>query len=82
MEAQNSLAKDPNNRAKQLTITRWMFAHGHVDEGIRWAEKLIRDQPGHAEACRLLADHYARTGKPGLANSYRAQLVEHPVAKP
>jgi predicted Zn-dependent protease len=75
IQAQTALAKHPNDRRQQVKIARWMFTHGHEPEGVRWAEKILRDQPGHPEACRLLAEYYAKVGKPGLANSYRAQTV-------
>jgi tetratricopeptide (TPR) repeat protein len=74
-QARSILAKHPNDRTQQIKIARWMFIHGHADEGVRWAEKIVRDQPGQPEACSLLADHYAKIGKPGLANSYRAQIA-------
>lgn len=50
-----------------------MFEHGHTEEGVRWAEKVVRDKPGNPEACRLLVAHYRSVGNPGLANFYRAQ---------
>jgi hypothetical protein len=50
-----------------------MFAHGKEPEGVRWAETILRDEPGQPAACSLLADYFDRTGKAGLANYYREQ---------
>lgn len=65
------LVQNPQDTALQCEAARWMFEHGHADEGVRWAEKVLRDRPGDPEACRLLADHYQRSGNAGLANFYR-----------
>ena len=78
--AQEQLLKSPRDREAQLTVTRWLFAHGKTDEAIRWAESILRDQPDQPDACQLLADHYQRAGKPGLANYYRTQ-ADTPPAK-
>jgi Flp pilus assembly protein TadD len=68
------LLENPKDVALQCRAARWFFDHDHAQEGVRWAEKALRDQPGDFEACRLLADHYQRCGKPGLANFYRVQI--------
>lgn len=65
------LVTSPHDAALQCQAARWMFQHGHADEGVRWAEKALRDRPGDPEVSRLLADHYRRSGNPGLANFYR-----------
>lgn len=73
MTAQAAVVRSPHDRNAQLTITRWMFAHGKPSEGVRWAESILLAAPGQPDACRLLADHYSLSGQPGLANFYRAQ---------
>jgi hypothetical protein len=55
-----------------------MFTHGKEPEGVRWAETILRDEPGQPAACQLLADHFDRTGKAGLANFYRTQSASSP----
>lgn len=82
LAAQNRLVRTPNDRGAQLTITRWMFAHGKAAEGVRWAETVLRAEPGQPDACRLLADHYARIGQVGRANFYRAQAGPSPAPAP
>ncbi len=76
--AQTRLLTSPRDRDAQLTVTRWLFAHGKATEAIRWAESILHDQPDQPDACRLLANHYQQTGQPGLANYYRAQAAETP----
>ena len=67
------LIKSPHDKALQLEAARWMFDHGHDAEGVRWAEKILGEDAGNAEASRLLVDHYQRQGNPGRANFYRLQ---------
>lgn len=67
------LIKSPHDQSLQLEAARWMFDHGHGEEGVRWAEQALRDNPGNAEANRLLADYYRRQGNPGRANFYGLQ---------
>jgi tetratricopeptide (TPR) repeat protein len=72
-EVREHLIQSPHDRSSQLEVARWMFDHGHDAEGVRWAEKVLREQPGNAEANRLLAEYHERHGNPGLANFYRLQ---------
>ena len=41
---------------------RWLFDHGHPEEGLRWTEKILRESPQHPETNRLLADYYEKKG--------------------
>jgi tetratricopeptide (TPR) repeat protein len=67
------LRKSPADVELQFSAARWLFEHGHPEEGMRWAEKVLREHPRHVEANRLLADHYEKVGNRGLANFYRVQ---------
>ena len=79
---QKRLLKNPKDIDLQCQIARWLFDHGHADDGIRWASKALRDHPNNPEASRLLADHYERAGNPGLANFYRLQIPSSEAASP
>jgi Flp pilus assembly protein TadD len=68
------LLRDPNNRDLQAEAARWLITHGHPDEGLRWAQRVLRAQPSHAATNRLLADYYQGQGNFGLANFYRLQV--------
>lgn len=74
------LLKSPRDRVLQLEAARWMFDHGHGEEGVRWAERALRDAPGDPEANRLLADYYRTQGNPGRANFYSLQESAGPTA--
>jgi tetratricopeptide (TPR) repeat protein len=67
----DSMLKTPNDERLQYDAARWLFDHGHPEEGLRWAEKNLREHPRHTETNRLLADYYERQGNRGLANFYR-----------
>lgn len=70
--ARQRLVQSPHDRAAQLEVTRWMFTHGQELEGVRWAEQILREDPGNPEASALLAEYHQRKGNVGLANYYRA----------
>ena len=63
----------PADTDRQIQAARWFFEHGHPTEGVRWAEKILREHAHHPETNRLLADHYDKQGNRGLANFYRLQ---------
>jgi tetratricopeptide (TPR) repeat protein len=63
----------PGDVAHQYNAARWLIEHGHTDEGLRWAEKILREQPFHPETNRLLADYHEKRGEAGLAHFYRLQ---------
>jgi predicted Zn-dependent protease len=67
------LLKFPADTDRQIKAARWFFEHGHPDEGVRWALKILRERSDHAESNRMLADHYEKQGNRGLANFYRLQ---------
>lgn len=70
-ELRKRLVASPHDREGQIGISRWMFAHGHDDEGARWAERILAERPTDPDASRLLADYHDRRGEAGLANRYR-----------
>jgi predicted Zn-dependent protease len=80
LAAQARLIIFPDDEEARIRITRWMLTHGQGNEGVRWAETILRDQPGQLETCRLLADYYEQSGQPGLANFYRSR--SHPTPAP
>ncbi len=61
----------PGDLSLHVEIARWMFDHGQAKEGVRWAEKALKDQPSHAEANAVLANYYDAQGNVGLANFHR-----------
>jgi tetratricopeptide (TPR) repeat protein len=78
-EARTRLITSPQDWQSQLIIARWMFDHDHGQEGVRWAEKILADRPGDAEASRLLAEYHERRGETGLANFYRVNARKEPL---
>jgi Flp pilus assembly protein TadD len=73
VKIQQALVRDPNNIAMQTTVARWLYEHGHQDEGLRWARKIVSERPADPEANRLLADYHQRRGEAGLAKYYQIQ---------
>ncbi len=71
LKLNSKILKDPNDLASRFEVARWMFEHGHADEGLKWAKEILRADPHHASIHRTLADYYAKHGDPGLANYHR-----------
>lgn len=67
----SSMLDAPHDVSHQYRAARWLIEHKHGEEGVRWAQKILREHPEHAETNRLLADYYQSTGDHGLANYYR-----------
>ena len=70
---QQALVANPGDPRLQGEVMRWMFEHGHEEEGLRWARKILGERPNDPEANRLMAEYHERGGNPGLANYYRLQ---------
>jgi tetratricopeptide (TPR) repeat protein len=63
--------QDPNNLGARFQVTRWMFDHGHEQEGLKWTNEILRADPRHVPTHKLLADYYGKQGNAGLANYHR-----------
>jgi tetratricopeptide (TPR) repeat protein len=74
----NEMLIAPGDLDHQYDAARWLFEHGHPEEGLRWTEKILRDQPRHTKTNRLLADYYEKKGSHGLANFYQLQAKSEP----
>ncbi len=70
---QQALVANPGDPALQGEVARWMIEHGHEEEGLRWARKILGERPNDPESNRLMAEYHERGGNPGLANYYRLQ---------
>ena len=76
-----NILKDSNDLASRFEVARWMFEHGHADEGLKWAKEILRADPRHAGIHRALADYYAKHGDPGLANYHRTMALSSQDAR-
>jgi predicted Zn-dependent protease len=64
--------RDPELRSEAAV---WMMKHGHEDEGVEWANLVLRSDPSHPAMNRLLADFYRKKGQIGLANFHEAHAA-------
>src|SRR5271157_6436556 len=74
----NEMLGAPGDLDHQYDAACWLFEHGHPEEGLRWTEKILREQPRHAKTNRLLADYYEKKGSHGLANFCQLQAKSEP----
>ena len=65
-EARGRLLKEPHDRASQLVIADWMFAHAHTAEGVRWAEKILREWPRRPRRVSAPDRPLWAVGRPGI----------------
>jgi tetratricopeptide (TPR) repeat protein len=71
VQLRSNILKDPNDLASRCQVAKWMFEHGHADEGLKWAKEVLRANPRYAGIHQVLADYYGKHGDPGLANYHR-----------
>jgi tetratricopeptide (TPR) repeat protein len=71
IQLRSRILSNSNDLASRLQVAQWMLSHGHADEGLKWAREILRADPRHAATHRMLADHFAKHGDPGLANYHR-----------
>ncbi len=70
------LRRQPNDRDAQVAAARWLIEHDHADEGLRWAKKVLTEDPVNQAMHALLAEFYQAQGELGLANFHRLKLKE------
>jgi predicted Zn-dependent protease len=75
-DIRQSIVRRPDDPELRSAAARWMLEHGHDQQGLDWAQLVLRTHPGHRPTCRLLADYYEKKGDMALANSYRALLSD------
>jgi len=63
---------DPELRRE---IGELFLRNNRATEGIRWLESALKIDPAHSQTRRVLAEHYERTGQPGLANRHKGLAV-------
>ncbi len=75
------LRYNPTDVELRAQAAQWLLTHGHEQEGVEWANMVLRERPSHPLLNRLLADYYRRTGQLGLANlheTHAAPAAEKP----
>ncbi len=77
-DLRKALVQNPKDADLRSEAARWLIEHGHDKEGLEWTELILRQQPGHVETCKLLADYHSKKGNAGLANYYRMAASNTP----
>lgn len=70
------LARDRTNIELRFEAAKWLLAHAHDEEGLRWTDQILQQAPNHAATLKLLADYYNRKGDAGRANYYENLLKQ------
>jgi len=71
VQLRNRSLQDANNLSNRFRVAKWMFDHGHQDEGLKWTKEIFRVDPRHVPTHELLAEYYGKKGDAGLANYHR-----------
>ena len=77
-EIRRGLERNPLDLDLKRQAARWLMEHGHDDEAIDWANLVLHAVPSDPAMNRLLADHYRKEGKLGLANFHEAHASASP----
>jgi superkiller protein 3 len=72
-EIRQALIKTPNDPELQHRAARWLIENGHVEEGLKWAQRALEAPGGHPPTAKFLSEYYASKGDTGLANFYGLQ---------
>jgi tetratricopeptide (TPR) repeat protein len=70
-QLKSRLLIDPRDTDACFRVAKWLFDHGHQEEGLIWADEVFRAVPHHAATHRILAEYYEKHGDTGLANYHR-----------
>lgn len=72
VDLQRQPKSDPaEKRAMAFQIGKAMFAVGLEDVGEQWLRNVLREQPDHQEAHKILAEYYERSGDAEQAKAHR-----------
>ncbi len=64
-QLKSRLMMDPRNSDACFQVAKWMFDHGHQEEGLFWTNEVLRAVPRHAPSHRILAEYYEKHGDAG-----------------
>lgn len=72
VELQRQSKADPaEKRAIAFKVGKAMFEVGMDDVAVQWLIRVLREEPGHHEAHKLLAEYYERIGDEQKAKAHR-----------
>jgi predicted Zn-dependent protease len=69
--AREAVKTQPNNLDLKVRLAERLMREGSTADGLRLLTEVLRTDPGHAGAHRVLAAHFERTGQPDLAAEHR-----------
>jgi tetratricopeptide (TPR) repeat protein len=72
-QVSRELLRNPLDAALRSEAALWLMTHGHENEGVEWANLVLRADPAHPAMNRLLADYYRQKGQTGLANFHETR---------
>lgn len=68
------LERNPSNISLRCEIGQTLLKFGNPDEGVGWLYSALEYSPKHARACRILADHFRKSGKDKEADELERRL--------
>ncbi len=69
------LVRNPGNTQLQSEAAQWLMSHARQEEGVAWANLVLRTDPSHPAINRLLADYFRKKGQFGLANMHEVHAT-------
>jgi tetratricopeptide (TPR) repeat protein len=72
-ELTKQIPTDPRNADLRCEAGRIFLKNGQEEEGLRWLESALHEDPGHRPTHAALAEYYETHGRPDLAALHRRQ---------
>jgi len=72
-ELATAIAKSPHDADLRRQMGELFLRNGRDQDGLRWLQSALREQPNHGPTHQALAAYYERTGRPDLANDHRSR---------
>jgi tetratricopeptide (TPR) repeat protein len=66
-----AVTRSPHDAALRCEAGQILMRNGHDDEGKRWLDSALREDPKHAPTHRALAEYYGKRHQPDLAELHR-----------
>jgi tetratricopeptide (TPR) repeat protein len=74
------LSRSPHDADLYCEVGRILLRSGAAEDGLRWLQNALKENPQHAETHRALADYYLAIGNRGMATHHLA--LAQPAGSP
>jgi len=80
-EVTKMIGRQPEDAGLRCEAGQLLMRNGQEEEGLRWLNSALRENPQHGPTLQALADFYQRNGQPALADQYRQRALRIAIQK-